>query len=99
MLLDGVPFLPESGPNDACRIFAGVWETGLVATCREWSGALVRRHHGHGAASCASGGGRSMSCTLFHRACAVRCAGAVRVVILTDAWWTHAVPRPFLAGA
>ena len=29
---------------------------------------LVRRRHGHGAASCASGSGRSISCTLLHRA-------------------------------
>ena len=49
------------------------------------------------AASCASGGGRSISSTVVHRACAVLCAGAVPVAVPTDAWWTHTFPRTYLA--
>ena len=61
---------------------------GPLAICRARSGALVRRRHRHGAASCASGGVRSISCTVVHLACAVRCAGAFLAVTCTDGWWT-----------
>ena len=50
-------------------------------------------------ASCASGGCRSISCTIVRQPCAVHCAGAVRVVTSTGAWWTHASPRTYLGGA
>ena len=80
--------------------FAAVWALGVCCRlCRSRSGALVRRRHGHGTASCTSKGGRGISCTIVHQACAVRCAGAVRAVIPTDARWTHASPRTSLESA
>ena len=42
---------------------------GPVAICRARSGVLVRRRHGHGAASCASGGGRAMCRPNLSRRC------------------------------
>ena len=93
--------------------FAGVWALGggcrlrrfparpgggPLAICRARSGALVRRRHGHGAASCASGDGKSISSTMVHRTCTVRCAGTVVVVTPTDAWWTHPSPRTHLGA-
>ena len=51
-----------------CVVSQRVQLIGPLATCRARSGALVRRSHGHGAASCASGGGRSISCTMVRRA-------------------------------
>ena len=48
---------------------------GPLAICRARSGALVRRRHWHGAAPCASGIGRCISCAIVQRACAVQCAG------------------------
>ena len=76
-----------------CVVSRRVQVVGPLAICRPRSGELVRRRHKHGTASCASEGGRS-TCTMAHRARAVRCAVAVRVeVIPTDAWWTHAFPR------
>ena len=106
-------FLPGCDPNVACRFFllgSGRWVgvavcvvslrvrvIGPLATCRARSGALVRRRHGHGTASCTSKGGRCISCTIVHEPCAVRCARAVRTP--TDAWWQHASPRTYLGGA
>ena len=61
-----------------CVVARHVRVIGPFAVCRVRSGASVRRHQ-RAAAPCASGGGRSISCTMVHRACAVQCAGALRV--------------------
>ena len=50
-----------------CVVSRLVRVIGPLAICLARSGALVRRRHKHGAASCASGG-RSISCTIDHQA-------------------------------
>ena len=66
--------LPGSGRwvgVTVCVYSRRVRVTSSLAICRARSGALVRQRLGHGAASRASGGGRSTSCTIVRRACAV----------------------------
>ena len=66
----GVSFFQGGAPEVACR-----------CSCLLGSGRWV----GDEAAPRVSGGGRSISCTMVHRACAVQRAGAVREVSPTDA--------------
>ena len=95
-LLVGVLFFRRGGPKVSCRcsFMLGSGRSVGVAFC-----VVSRRVWGHGAVPCASGGGRRISCTMVHRACAVQYADTVQVVIATDARWTHVSPRSYLGGA
>ena len=77
-------FLLGSGHwvGDTVSVFSRrIWMCGPLVIYRARSGVLVCHRHGRGAASCASGGGRSV------RACAVRCADAVHACFSTDLSW------------
>ena len=87
----------HGGLNVACRCYFFAVVGALGGCCRlsrfqarsgDWSSCRL---------SCA--GRRSISCTMVHRACAVRGAGAIRGATPTDAWWKHAFPRTCLGGA